>query len=364
MVVMLFGPNFDPALLRRSGEKDEEYYSRLRKVVDPDRQISGIPRNRIEQILRRFGRGGNRNEVSVVAALLDDDLPNGYPSVQEAYPFSTGASTSHIFCHAGILQHGEKKIDRENRDYLIKPLTELGIIEPVYLEPQTRSFVPGHPTPKSPNNCHRLTEEFRTLLSLRGEEFEVAIERWTSEDATHERARLQAAATDRMAQTEGSHANLVRAALEFYAPRFLPGYQEVYTDLTDGDRISEEQREALRAAGLEPSLADPSPDALLSNEDEDAFWVIGAVTSDGEVDLTKVEAVQRMIARRGRPVRVGFTTAYRTWRDAGSRQERVKNMAPGTYVWVQSDASRQLKVEDVSSPQPLKNDLTNSSDSP
>lgn len=34
---MLFGPDFDPDLLRRSGEKDEEYYSRLRTVLDPDR---------------------------------------------------------------------------------------------------------------------------------------------------------------------------------------------------------------------------------------------------------------------------------------------------------------------------------------
>lgn len=313
---VLFGPNFDPKLLRRSGEKDEDYYSRLHAVLNPDRQIGGVPRPRAEHALQRLGHG-SRNEVSVIVALLDEELPNGYYPVQEAYPFSAGASTSHVFCHAGILQHGEKKIDRENRDYLIKPFTELGIIEPVYLDPRTRSFVPGHPTPKSPNNCHRLAEEFRSLLRLSGEELDEALDRWTGEDATRERARVQATAAEQIAQTGGSHADLVRAALEFYAPRFLPGYEEVYTDLADGDRISEEQREALRAAGLEPTLADPSPDALLWNED--AFWVIEAVTSDGEVDLTKVEAMRRMIARRGRPVRVGFTTAYRTWRDAGRR---------------------------------------------
>lgn len=351
-------------MLRQPKEKDEDYYSRLRGVVDGDRKIGGIPRDKIELVLERIGRGGNRNQVSVVGALLDDELPNGYLAVQETHSFSAGASTSHIFCHAGILQHGEKKIDRENRDYFIKPLTELGIVEPVYLNSETKSFVPGHPIPKSPNNCYRLTEEFRSLLRLPDKDLEEALERWVSEDATRERAMLQAAAADRMAQTEGSHANLVRAALEFYAPEFLPGYMEVYTDLADGDRISEEQLEALRAAGLEPSLGDPSPDALLWNEDQDSFWVIEAVTSDGEVDLAKVGAVQRMIARRGRPVRVGFTTAYRTWRDAGSRQERVKNLAPGTYVWVQSDAGRQLRVQEVSSPQPLSNDLTNSSGSP
>lgn len=179
-----------------------------------------------------------------------------------------------------------------------------------------------------------------------------------------DRARLQAAAAEQIARTGGSHADLVRAALEFYAPRFLPGYEEVYTDLADGDRISGEQLEALRVAGLEPTLADPSPDALLWNRKEDAFWVIEAVTSDGEVDLTKVEAVRRMIARHRRPVRVGFTTVYRTWRDAGRRQERVKNLAPGSYVWVQSDAGRQFKVEEAPLPQPPRNDRTSSSGSP
>lgn len=360
---MLFGPDFNPNLLRRSGEKDEEYYSRLRTILDPDRQIGGVPRERVERALRRLGQG-SRNEVSVVVALLDDELPSGYSSVQELYPFSAGASTSHIFCHAGILQHGEKKIDRENRDYLIKPFTELDVIEPVYLDPRTRSFVAGHPTPKSPNNCHRLAEEFRSLLRLSGEELDEALDRWTGEDAARDRARLQAAAAEQIARTGGSHADLVRAALEFYAPRFLPGYEEVYTDLADGDRISEEQLEALGAAGLEPTLADPSPDALLWNREEDAFWVIEAVTSDGEVDLTKVDAVRRMIARRGRPVRVGFTTAYRTWRDAGRRQERVKNLAPGSYVWIQSDTGRQFKVEEAPLSQSPRNDRIGSSGSP
>lgn len=63
---------------------------------------------------------------------------SGFSSVQAAYPFSVGACTSHVFSHASILQHGEKKIDREGRDYFIKPVTELGNIEPVYLDPRTK----------------------------------------------------------------------------------------------------------------------------------------------------------------------------------------------------------------------------------
>ncbi len=336
----------DPEWLRRRRENNARYYSRLRGLVDPAHRSGGVPRERIERALRRLGRN-TRNEVSVIVALLDDDLPNGYPQVQEELPFSAGANTQHIFHHVGILQHGERQIDRENRNYLIKPLIELGVIERAHLDSKSKSFLPGHPTPKSQNNCYRLTEEFRSLSRLPEQEFEEALDRWTNEDKVRERAQLQAAATERIERTEGSHADLVRAVLEFYAPRFLSGYEEVYTDLADGDRISGNQLEILRMAGLEPTLEDPSPDVLLWNRDEDAFWVIEAVTSDGEVDLTKVEAVRRMIARRGRPVRVNFTTAYRTWRDAGRRQERVKNLAPGSYVWVQSDAGRQFKVEEA-----------------
>ncbi len=344
MLVMDFVP--DPEWLRHRHENNARYYSRLRGLVEPEHRSGGVSRERIEHAMRRLGRD-TRNEVSVIIALLDDDLPNGYPQVQEELPFSAGASTQHIFHHVGILQYGERQLDRENRDYLIKPLIELGLIERVHLDSKSKSFLPGHPTPKSQNNCYRLTEEFRSLLGLPAQEFEEVLDRWTNEDTVRERAQLQAAATERIKQTEGSHADLVRAVLEFYAPRFLSGYDEVYTDLADGERISEEQLEALRIAGLEPTLEDPSPDVLLWNSAEDAFWVIEAVTSDGEVDLTKVEAVRRMIARRGRPVRVDFTTAYRTWRDAGRRQERVKNLAPGSYVWVQSDAGRQFKVEEV-----------------
>lgn len=119
MAGMLFGTSFDPELLRRAGERDEEYYRRLRGILDPARQIGGVSRDRVESALRYLGQGEGRHEVSVVLALLDDQLPNGFRPVQETYPFSAGARTAHIFCHSGILQLGESKIDREYQDYLI-----------------------------------------------------------------------------------------------------------------------------------------------------------------------------------------------------------------------------------------------------
>jgi hypothetical protein len=105
MVAMDFAP--DPEWLRRKRENNARYYSRLRELVDPEHKSGGVSRERIERVLWRLGRAA-RNEVSVVVALLDDDLPNDYSQVQEKLPFSAGASTQHIFHHVGILQHGEK----------------------------------------------------------------------------------------------------------------------------------------------------------------------------------------------------------------------------------------------------------------
>lgn len=342
---VLFEPSFDSNLLRRSREKDEDYFSRLRGIVDPDRQIGGVPRGRVEQALEGLGKGGNRNQTSVVAALLDDDLPNAYPSVQETYPFSAGASTSHIFCHAGILQHGEKKIDRENRDSLLRPMIVLGVIERAHLDSDTKTFMPEWGKPKASTNCYRLTGDFRSLLALPEEEFQTALERWTTEDAARERARFQAEAEALAESLSNPHADLIQASIDVYAPRFLPGYVVIYTDVTDGDRISESHAELLNQAEVELTLADAFPDVLLWNSEDDTFWVVEAVTSDGEVDQTKVKSVEAMLARRGRPVRVGFTTAYVTWQDTARRQKKVGNLAPGSYVWILGDAARHFRVD-------------------
>ncbi len=88
------------------------------------------------------------------------------------------------------------------------------------------------------------------------------------------------------------------------------------------------------------------PDILLWNETTDELWVIEAVTSDGEVDLHKVEQLSRLAQRSGKP-RIGFTTAYQTWKVAALRQSRHKNLPPGTYLWVLEDPTKQFHVSEA-----------------
>lgn len=102
-------------------------------------------------------------------------------------------------------------------------------------------------------------------------------------------------------------------------------------DDSDGDRVSEGEREALYGSGLDLSLADAMPDVLLWNRKTDALWIIEAVTSDGEVDHHKVEQVRAFAERNGEST-VGFTTAYPTWKVAAQRQGRHKNIARDLHL--------------------------------
>ncbi|WBX86424.1 BsuBI/PstI family type II restriction endonuclease [Sphingosinicella microcystinivorans] len=96
--------------------------------------------------------------------------------------------------------------------------------------------------------------------------------------------------------SDTGHAALINDCVEHYAPRFLEGYEVLYVDDSDGDRISDEERAKMQAAGAELTLADPMPDVLLWHPETDWLWVIEAVTSDGEVDAHKVKGMQASVS--------------------------------------------------------------------
>lgn len=146
------------------------------------------------------------------------------------------------------------------------------------------------------------------------------------------------------AAVDTGHADLIRACCDVYAPKFLPGFEVLYVDDADGDRVSDGEREKLYGSGIEITLDDAMPDVLLWNRRTDALWVIEAVTSDGEVDHHKVAQVRAFAKRNGKE-EVGFTTAYPTWKLAAQRQGKHKNIAPGTYIWIREDAAKQFLAE-------------------
>lgn len=303
----------------------------------------GVSKDKIRKVLAHIDLHGNNDLVDAVFALLDNETPSWFLKGPRGSTISDGASTAHLACHIGILQRGALKLDREGRDYWIKPLRDLGGIEAVTLEGS--EFVPGHTKAKSPNSSYRLEEIFREILTAPDGQWEGKLDEWAAGEAARERLTFQAKmAAAAKAASDTGHAALINDCVEHYAPRFLDGYEVLYVDDSDGDRISEAERAKMRAARAELTLADPMPDVLLWHPEIDWLWVIEAVTSDGEVDAHKVSGMRAFAARCGK-AGVGFTTAYRSWREVAARQGTQRNIAVETFIWVREDPSKQLLVK-------------------
>lgn len=305
--------------------------------------FQGVTKAKVQQVLTQLDLGANADLVDGVFALLDDETPSWFGKAPAGAMFADGAATAHLACHIGILQRGRTKLDREGRDYWIKPLRDLGGFEPVTLH--EGEFIAGHVKAKSPNSCYRLAEDLKAVLLAPDDAWPGMLTRWAAEDAVRTRHAFQAeaAANARLLVGDG-HGALIQASISQYAAHFLVGYEVLYVDDGDGDRITDDDKAQLARGGVTLTLDDAMPDVLLWHPETDWLWVIEAVTSDGEVDLHKVAQVQRMAARCGK-AGVGFTTTYVTWKEAAARQGAHRNVAVGTYIWIQGDPSRHLHVE-------------------
>lgn len=305
--------------------------------------FQGVTKDRIRQVLTALHLGTNTDLVDGVFALLDDQTDSWFSKAPTGAKIADGATTAHLACHIGILQRDQNKLDREGRDYWIKPLRELGGIEAITL--QDGAFIAGHVKAKSPNSSYRLNEGLKAILKAPEGDWVAMLREWAKEDAARERRAFQAEMAEAARKLiDNGHADLIRASADHYASRFLPGFQVLYIDDSDGDRITAAEREKLATAGVELRLEDAMPDVLLWHPETDHLWVIEAVTSDGEVDLHKVAQMAKLATRCGK-AGIGFTTTYRSWKEAAARQAVHTNLAVGSYLWIQGDPAKQFKVE-------------------
>jgi hypothetical protein len=324
----------------------EEEFAKLRELrikqsgkPHPD-QFQGVSKERVKEVLQAIDQA-SQDKVDVVFALLDNETPSF-----KAKKFSDGATVAQIGSHVNILQRGKQiKLDREQcRDYGIKPIAQIGAVEAVTLI--DGEFVAGHPISKASTSSHRLNGEFKEILKTDNKiEREKRLQEWISDDHTRKRLALQAQLAEAAKkQVDSKHGQLIQDVVDYYVPKFLPGYEVIYVDDSDGERTSEDEKKKLKEAGVELGLEDAYPDVLLWNKETDELWVIEAVTSDGEVDAHKMQNI-RKLAERHKKKGVGFTTAYRNHGDYARRQAANKNLGIDSYVWICNDASRQLRVE-------------------
>ena len=313
-------------------------------LISPGKSLQDVTKEKIEKVLKQISRD-KPDIIDAVFALLDDQTDSFFPTAKN-FKFCDGASTAHIACHIGLLQRGSGKLDREGRDLWLKPLWEIGAIEKVSLF-SPNEFIAGHPIAKSPNSAYRLTNSLIEILKAPDGKWEPLLREWSRADKARERLEFQAKqAALAKTQVDATHETLINDICEHYAPRFLPDYEILYIDDSDGDRITGKEKAALAEAGITIELNDSMPDVLLWNRKTDVLWVVEAVCSDGEVDLHKKENLKRFAIRHGK-TEIGFTTAYRTWKEAAARQKVHKNIAPETYLWIQEDGAKQMLVSDA-----------------
>ncbi|MGN7509087.1 BsuBI/PstI family type II restriction endonuclease [Aeromonas salmonicida] len=311
----------------------------LGKPILPE-QYYGVTKEKILSVLSRIDQG-KENIVDAVFAMLCDEPHWSNSAAKHGFKFKDGATNAHIATHVGILQRGRDiKLDREGRDYWLKPLWQIGAVQKVTYDASSKTFQPGHKA-KSSACGYRLADDFIDILISAEGEWQQKLDEWIREDKCRERLAFQAEQAEGGFQSD--HSDLIEASHAVYAPRFLPGYQVVYIDDGDGDRISKEQLEILQMAGLKITLEDSMPDVLLWNPDDDSLWVIEAVTSDGEVDLHKMESLTAFSVRNKKPS-IGFTTTYPTWKKVYERQSKNKNLAVGSYLWIREDASKNIFI--------------------
>ncbi len=321
---------------RKIERKDEDYFANLLNEGErPTQQHQGVSREIITQALARISLNTS-NMIDAVFCLLDNEFPSLFGSYDG--PLSHGATTGQIGCYVGIFLNSGKKLDREGRDYWIKPLTEAGLIEKIVYDSSLRNFLPGHLKAKSPSSSYRLNNEFVELLRNYTEEAALAF--FNSDTAT-QRLMFQAQVTTESMQTNGrgEHHDLIELALRHYAPHAHPGFTPIYIDNADGDRIDTEEIASLANAGIQLAIDDSYPDIILYNENQNSLWFIEAVCSDGEVDQTKLDNLHEF-CRRFQKNFAGATTVYTSWKTYARRQATNLNIALNTHVWVAQDPSR------------------------
>src|ERR1017187_3675570 len=216
-----------------------------KKLQRPPDTLQGVTKEGIAEVLQALDRT-SRDQIDTVFALLDDINPSWfYEAAEKGLKFCHGPSTAHIACHVGVLQRHGGKLDREGRDYWLKPLWEIGALEKIYFDPETTEFMPGHPVPKSPNSAYRIAPAFLEILKASDTERPALSKAWASEDATRARLQVQATLAEATRAKVGTpHMELITAAAQVYVPNFLPGFEILYIDATDGQRISSEQEQA------------------------------------------------------------------------------------------------------------------------
>lgn len=249
-----------------------------------------------------------------------------------------------------------KKVDREQRDYAIAPLRELGVVIKAYVRPQKEwaeageeLVIIGRHFSKSGNNAYCVTGEVRELLNAPDDEWRDQLEAFVASDAKRRVRALQRQAVATLGTSEGKerHKALIQATVAALQASRCADFELVFIDDDDDQRVRDKWRPRLEQLGLMPDEEEGRyPDAILAREATREVWFVDAVTSDGEIDEVRRGDLVQWLDERGWSA-AGFTTSYDSWTDAGRRQTKHKNLAVETTLWIAEDGGKLLAVDSL-----------------
>lgn len=129
--------------------------------------------------------------------------------------------------------------------------------------------------------------------------------------------------------TPGDHSRLVKAIIDEFAPRFVPGGHVIYVGDT-GDKWRYFDEEALCALGVAVDVHGKMPDVVIHHVENDWLVLVEAVTSHGPVSAKRREELAALF-QDARPGLV-YVTAFLTRSDMA---RYIGEISWETEVWVQ-----------------------------
>jgi hypothetical protein len=331
-----------------------------REMLKPVPQPETIRRTRAQELLERLDLAADSNgrlRCEILVVLSDDETPHPETRLASAgFPISAGASTRGLFDAAGKNLRRANRIDRETRDYVFPQLIDVGLIERIHINSRAMAeetgelFVHGeHPIAKSPNSGYVLTEDAQELLmEVTDEQWSTALETWLGKSKARRQQLLKKATGDAVAAATptSKHSVLIEQCTDALLNSVAEGFELVFIDDADGDRVQKRWQNRLEKLGLMPDLSSRWPDAILFHPTGQAVWFVDAVISDGEIDEPRAKDLRLWTEKRGYRVG-GMTTAYETWKRTSSRQASQANLAVGTTFWIAEDGGKLFEVRSL-----------------
>ncbi len=139
--------------------------------------------------------------------------------------------------------------------------------------------------------------------------------------------------------TPGAHSKLVKAIIDEFAPRFVPGGHVIYVGDT-GDKRRYFDEDALRALGVTVDVHGKMPDVVIHYLDRDWLVLIEAVTSHGPVDAKRREELATLF-QAARPALV-YVTAFLT---RGDMAKYLGDIPWETKVWIKEARSHLIHFD-------------------